>query len=68
MEVDTLLAILSTILSILTAWIILNYFSTVLPVHRNLLTRLDVFFIFSWASALTVQVKAVHTTGSTFFT
>ena len=61
MEVNTLLAILSCVLSILTAWIILNYFSTVLPVHRNLLTRLDSLFIFSLASALTVQVSIVHT-------
>ena len=56
MWVDTLLAILSSLLSLLTARVILNYFSTVLLADRNLLTRLDSLYVFNIGSVITVQV------------
>ena len=56
MWVDTLLAILSSLLSLLTARVILNYFSTVLLADRKLLTRLDSLYVFNIGSVITVQV------------
>ena len=56
MSLDTFLAVLSSVLSILTARIILSYFSTVLLVNRNLLTRLDSLLIFTLGCMITAQV------------
>ena len=56
MWVDSLLAILSSLLSLLTARVILNYFSTVLLADRNLLTRLDSLYVFNIGILITVQV------------
>ena len=60
MSVDSFLAVISSVLSILTARVILNYFSTVLLVDRNLLTRLDSLLIFTVGCMITAQVLSIQ--------
>ena len=57
MSLDTLLAVLSSALSILSARVILDYFSTVLLKNRNILTRLHSLLIGVTAAVVAVTVN-----------
>jgi hypothetical protein len=53
----TLAAVLSCLLSLLTCWLLLAYFGSLLPSHRNLLTRLDSFLVVTYVVMLEIQVS-----------
>ena len=53
---STLGALVSCVAGILMASSILSYFSTVLVINRNILTRLDSLLIATWMATIVVQV------------
>ena len=55
-EASTLWVLVSCVAGILMASCILSYFSTVLAVNRNILTRLDTLLIATLMATIVVQV------------
>ena len=52
MEVDTVIAFLCCLASVLLCWVLLSYYATILPVQKNLLTKLDSLFILTTTTTI----------------
>ena len=59
-EATTLWVLVSCVAGILMASCILSYFSTVLVINRNILTRLDSLLIITWMATIVVQVVRIR--------